>query len=326
MQNKIYLFLAVTFSLVFTSWAQMPASIPSQGLVIGMEDGLPVVEKIYWGTAGASAGFEIGDRIVAIGDVTTASMTPRDVSYALDYNPGSKVGIAVQREGETKYLFLNRKPAKDQWKLAAQQDKEAAAASKLIASSNCPPCMSEGEGTFSCEPGKLSYTSPDIYRSGSSVEGMEGTGFATYDTVYAEMTSIREQLAELTQSVDVLSAKVDRLHPGSSTSETSSTAYHPKKAKVSREEEELPFKKEKNPISEWWDAIPENQTLSEEFNKDFDLPENQTFKEEFNKFDHDDTDFPENDIFDPPYSPSQGKPVSIPAQTRNPQGNDVKKK
>lgn len=214
--------IAVALLLPCFALAKISPSIPSQGLIIDMEDGLPTITKVYDGTAGMAAGFQVGDVILAVGLNTTAGMTPRDIGYMLDFNPGSTVGVAVLRNDATKYLFLARRQLLEQWKIARQQDQREAALdqrAEMLSAEETARRERERRGTLSYSPGQITYTSSskdvDAYDSGGAfipTSGIRsGQGSITYETLYAELQEIRQQLESLNQAVDGLSEQVQSL-------------------------------------------------------------------------------------------------------------------
>jgi len=75
----------------------MPASI---GVVARREaTGRVVIVEVPPGSAGARAGLEVGDEILAVGGVAVASMSKEDFQQAVRGPVGSKVSVDVRRDG-----------------------------------------------------------------------------------------------------------------------------------------------------------------------------------------------------------------------------------
>lgn len=215
-------FLTLSFPLLSLAEPITP-SVPSQGIVVGMRHGSLFVQKVYHGSAGDQAGLRVGDIILAIGNTTVAGMTPRDVGYVLDFNPGSTVAVTIVRNNVTQFVYLTKDYPVLQWQLAWNQNQSEFAGKQPV-----PPSQKGGKGELIYAPGQISYATSNSemdsmgysdHAESPAMPAMQGesSGAITYEMLYGELMQARQQLGALAQSIDRLANKVESVRPSENT-------------------------------------------------------------------------------------------------------------
>lgn len=119
--HRIILPLLLLVALPLQAALAVYAPSTAQGMKLGSRFTLPCVMKVLPASPAESAGFSEGDVILAIGDMSTVKLTPRDVRYLLDFNPGSRVIVTILRAGQTYRLHLVREAVDPNWRTPDQE-------------------------------------------------------------------------------------------------------------------------------------------------------------------------------------------------------------
>jgi C-terminal processing protease CtpA/Prc len=88
------------------------AATGSVGAMLGKDDhnGRLFVREVPPGMAAASAGLRDGDEVISIDDVPVGDMSPGEVHQRLEGKVGTKVVLAISRDGTTQRIEVIRGP------------------------------------------------------------------------------------------------------------------------------------------------------------------------------------------------------------------------